>query len=83
LDVRLDNTRPIEVSDLGNALNALGKQYEEFVVTHGFDQIAGNARLFVTHIETGSIIVTLQSLGPSTLSGVTEYWASARRISRA
>jgi hypothetical protein len=62
LDVRLDNTRPVEVSDLGNALHALGKQYEEFVVSHGFDQTPGNARLFVTHIETGSIIITLQSL---------------------
>jgi hypothetical protein len=25
LDVRLDNTRPVEVSDLGNALHALGR----------------------------------------------------------
>ncbi|SRR5260370_28872862 len=60
LVVRIDNTRPVEISDLGRTLPALGKQYEEFVVSHGYDQTPGNARLFVSHVETGSIIVTLK-----------------------
>jgi hypothetical protein len=62
LTVRIDNTRPVEVADLGQSLQALGKQYEEFVVSHGFDHRPANARLFVAHLETGSIIVTLQTL---------------------
>jgi hypothetical protein len=62
LTVRIDNTRPIEISDLGRTLQALGKQYEEFVVSHGFDQTPTNAQLFISHLETGSIIVTLQTL---------------------
>ena len=32
LTVRLDTGRAVEVSDLGRSLQALGKQYEEFVV---------------------------------------------------
>jgi hypothetical protein len=52
LTVRLDNTRPVEVSDLGQSLQALGKQYDEFVVSHGFDQTPANAQLFVTHLES-------------------------------
>lgn len=35
LTVRLDTGRAVEVSDLGRSLQALGKQYEEFVVAHG------------------------------------------------
>jgi hypothetical protein len=62
LTVTLKNTRPVEVSDLGRSFQAFGKQYEEFVVAHGFDPTPANAQLFVTHLETGSIIVTLQTL---------------------
>lgn len=62
LTVRLDTGRAVEVSDLGRSLQALGKQYEEFVVAHGYDHAPGNAQLFVTHLETGSIIVTLQTM---------------------
>jgi hypothetical protein len=61
LTVRIDNTRPVEISDLGRSLQALGKQFEEFVVSHGYDQTPANAQLFVSHLETGSIIVTLQA----------------------
>jgi hypothetical protein len=61
LTVRIDNTRPVEITDLGRSLQALGKQYEDFVVLHGYDQTPANAQLFVSHLETGSIIVTLQT----------------------
>ena len=36
LTVKLQNTRPVEVSDLGRSFQALGKQYADFVVTHGW-----------------------------------------------
>ncbi len=62
LTVRIDNTRPVEIADLGRSLQALGKQYEEFVVSHGYDPRPANAQLFVTHVETGSIVVTLKTL---------------------
>jgi hypothetical protein len=61
LTFRIDNARPVEISDLGRSLQALGKQFEEFVVSHGYDQTPANARLFVSHLETGSIIVTLKA----------------------
>jgi hypothetical protein len=62
LKVRLENSRPVEVSDLGRSLQALGEQYKEFVVAQGYDPIPGNAQLFVTHLESGSIIATLQTM---------------------
>jgi hypothetical protein len=62
LTVRLDNTRPVEVGDLGRSLQALGKQYEDFVIRHGFEPAPANAHLFIAHLETGSIIVTLRTL---------------------
>ena len=62
LTIRLNTGRPVEVSDLGRSLQALGKQFEEFVVAHGYDHAPGNAQLFVTHLETGSIIATLQTM---------------------
>jgi hypothetical protein len=62
LTVRIDNSRPVEIADLGRSLQALGRQYEEFVVSHGYDPTPANAQLFVTHVETGSIILTLKTL---------------------
>jgi len=61
LTVRIDNTRPVEITDLGRSLQALGKQYEEFVVSHGYDHTPANAQLYISHLETGSIIITLQT----------------------
>jgi hypothetical protein len=62
LTVRLDNRSPVDITDFGRSLRALGKQYEEFVVERGFEPPPINARLFVTRVESGSIIITLQTL---------------------
>ncbi len=61
LKVTLNNTRPIDVTDLGRTLEALGREYEEFVVGR-FEPPPVNARLYIATVETGSIIVELHSL---------------------
>src|SRR5262245_56411091 len=62
LTVRLDTQRYVELPDLGRSFRALGKQYQEFVVAQGYDHLPGNAQLFITHLETGSVIATLQTM---------------------
>ena len=58
----LENRRPVDVTDLGLSLQALGTEYEEFVVQHGYEILPINARLYISRVETGSIVVTLQTL---------------------
>jgi hypothetical protein len=61
LTVRLENLRPVDITELGRMLQALGKEYEEFVVAR-FEGPRVNARLFVSRVETGSILLVLQTL---------------------
>src|SRR5262245_21084315 len=61
LTLVLENSRPVDVTDLGRSLQALGREYEEFVVGR-FEPPPVNARLYVSHVETGSIIITLETL---------------------
>jgi hypothetical protein len=61
LTVRFDNKRPVDVTDLGRSLQALGKEYEEFVVGR-HEPPPTNARLYVARVETGSILLILEPL---------------------
>lgn len=61
LRVTLNNTRPVDITDLGRMLEAIGREYEEFVVGR-YEPPPVNARLFIAKVETGSIIFELQSL---------------------
>jgi hypothetical protein len=61
LTVRFENRRPVDTTDLGRMLLALGTEYEEFVIAR-FEGPPVNARLYVSHVETGSIILVLHSL---------------------
>src|SRR4051812_17150844 len=62
LVLTLNNVRPVDVTDLGRSLHALGREYEQFVLRSGVEIPPVNARLFVSNLQTGSIIVTLQTL---------------------
>jgi len=61
-EVRYDNGRPLELSDLGESFRALGRQYEEYVNRAGFDHQPNNAKLYVARVRSGSIIVVLKNL---------------------
>ncbi|UWU86163.1 hypothetical protein N2605_06845 [Bradyrhizobium yuanmingense] len=61
LEVRFDNRRPIDITDLGRSLQALGQEYEEFVVGR-YEPAPTNSRLYVARVETGSILLILEPL---------------------
>ena len=60
--VKYETGRPVELADLGESFRALGKQYEDYVHRHGFDQQPGNARLYVAELRTGSILLILKNM---------------------
>jgi len=62
LTIRFDNRRPVDVTDLGLSLQALGEEYEEWVVRSLHEPTPTNARLYVTRVETGSILIVLETL---------------------
>jgi hypothetical protein len=61
-EIKYDNGRPVELSDLGESFRALGRQYEEYVNRAGFDQQPSNAKLYIAEVRAGSIIVVLKNL---------------------
>lgn len=61
-EIKYDNGRPVELSDLGESFRALGRQYEEYVTRHGYDHQPGNAKLYISEVRSGSIIVILKNL---------------------
>lgn len=62
LTFRLANTRPVELVDLGQSFEALGELYSEFVHSKGYEPTAGNARLYLIDLRSGSIVATLKGL---------------------
>jgi hypothetical protein len=62
LEIVLKNERPVQFRDLTGSLDALGDHYENFVFSRGYDPLAGNVRLYVKELRSGSIIAVLQSL---------------------
>ncbi len=62
LTIDFKNTRPVELLDLTASLQALGEEYVEFVNLRGFDPQAGNVRLYISELRSGSIIAELKSL---------------------
>lgn len=62
LQVKYETERPVELADLGESFRSLGRHYEDYVHRHGFDQTPGNARLYVSELRTGSIVLILKNM---------------------
>jgi hypothetical protein len=62
LTLRLANKKPVELVDLGQSFEALGELYSEFAHSRGYEPIAGNARLYVVDLRSGSIVAILKGL---------------------
>jgi hypothetical protein len=62
LTVHLKNSKPVELVDLGLSFDALGELYAEFVHLKGFEPLAGNARLYIVGLRSGSIIASLKGV---------------------
>jgi hypothetical protein len=59
--VELKNQKPIELRDLTLSFLALGQAYEDYVVSAGHEHIAGNVRLYVKELRSGSVIAELMA----------------------
>lgn len=56
LIVEYKNVRPVDLIDLGHSFRAFGENFADFVYEQGLDPRAGNVRLFVHRLSTGSIL---------------------------
>lgn len=62
LRVEYKNSRPVELLDLTASLMALGEAYEDFAVTHGYDPLRGNVKLYIKELSSGSVIADLRAM---------------------
>ena len=62
LTLDFENSKPVELLDLAASFGALGEEYAEFVHRRGFDPQAGNVRLYISELRSGSIIAELKAL---------------------
>ncbi len=60
--VHIQHSKPVEISEFTNSLNAVGNLYSSYMKKHGLTKEATNAKLYVSKIEEGSIDVILQDL---------------------
>lgn len=63
LTVTIENTAPIELLDLSESLQSLGRQYVRYLNKHNI-KVADDARLYVQEVRKGSAVFELVDLAP-------------------
>lgn len=63
LIIEIKNNKPVELLDLSDSFQSLGRQYVRYLGKHNV-KVSDEAKLYVNHIRTGSIIAELQDLVP-------------------
>lgn len=59
LQITINNTKPIVLTDLTMALLGVGQQFERFIENETNEQHAASSELFIKEVRSGSIIVEL------------------------
>jgi hypothetical protein len=59
LEITIDNTKPVVLTDLTMALLGVGQQFERFIENETNEQHAASSELFIKDLRSGSIIVEL------------------------
>lgn len=67
LRVEIKNSRAVELDDLTVSLKSLGEEYRRWLVGHEEFALAGDVRLFIKEMRSGSIISDLIALAPYAL----------------
>lgn len=67
LQVHVNNTIPMELSDLTSSLAALNNQYVAYIRRHRDGNISGAAKLYVKEVRKGSAIFELTDILPAAL----------------
>lgn len=57
LEYKIEPDSPLEVSELTEALGSLARQYERFATQEGMAEKVRDARLLISHVAPGSIVV--------------------------
>lgn len=65
LNITIYNSKPVELLDLTESMNGLGRQYIRFLEKNG-NKVTDDAKLYVREMRTGSIIIELVDLVPLT-----------------
>jgi hypothetical protein len=60
--IKIENTRPVELTDLTTSLSSLAAQFRRFAEMNGYDIERDELRLFVKEIRSGSIEAELMAL---------------------
>lgn len=79
LQIHIDNTIPIKLSDLNNALSALNNQYAAYVKPHSDKNICGTTCLYIKEVRKGSAIFELIDISP-VVAGVIPFMENANTI---
>ena len=72
LRIEIKNRRLVELNDFTASMHSLADEYERFAETHDLDASAGEVRLYIQRLETGSIIAELVPLAPFVLPLMSE-----------
>ena len=59
LEITINNTKPVVLTDLTMALLGVGQQFERFIENETNEQHAASSELFIKDVRSGSIIVEL------------------------
>ena len=59
LQITINNTKPVVLTDLTMALLGVGQQFERFIENETNEQHAASSELFIKDVRSGSIIVEL------------------------
>lgn len=72
LTIKIENTKPIEITDFTEAFESLGNQYYKFLSESEHFKLSKETKLYVKEIRTGSIITELTDMVPAIIPFV-EY----------
>lgn len=67
LTIKIENKRPIEVTDFADSFNALAEEYYKFLSESEHYALKHETKLYIKEIRTGSIITELSDLVPLAL----------------
>lgn len=73
LEVKIENTRPVELTELTNAFLALADEYKRHLSRSESEVCEYEPKLYVKEIKSGSIITTLTALAPHAFQFVEAY----------
>lgn len=67
LTIKIENKRPVELTDFTDSFSSLGSQYYKFLSENDSFSLKPETKLYIKEIKSGSIITELSDLVPLVL----------------